>query len=373
VANGAALARLARHPAAADYTTRGLVDAASGALVEDAAMRLGEVFPPGDDEVAAAHEAALAHAARLGITGVHDIVTTSALRAHQASRRNGRLTLRITAQIPVEHLDALERVGLTGGFGDLWLKLGGVKLYLDGSLGARTAALIKPYADRSGEQGLLLFEEDRLRALVRRIDALGLEAVIHAIGDRAIAAAIAALESLGSEAVRARRHRLEHCELTPGDLVERLARVGATASMQPNFVTRWGAPGGMYETALGSARLAEMNRFRSLQQRGVPLAFGSDCMPMGPLSGLAGAVKHPLAGERLTAAEALAAYTSGPAWAGFSEAETGSIEAGKLADLVILEGDPLAAEDPGADCRVVGTVVGGRCVFEAAESRARDA
>jgi len=373
VANGAALARLARHPFGADYATRGLVEAASGVLVEDAAMRLGEVFPPAADEVSAALEAALTHAARLGITGVHDIVTPGALRAEQACRRNGRLTLRITAQVAIEHLEALERVGLAGGFGDPWLKLGGVKLYLDGSLGARTAALTSPYADRSGERGLLLIDEERLRALVRRIDALGLEAVIHAIGDRAIAAALGALELLGPEAVREHRHRIEHCELTPDELVERLARIGATASMQPNFVTRWGMPGGMYLTALGSARHEEMNRFRSLRERGVPLAFGSDAMPMGPLSGLAGAVKHPLEQERLTVAEALAAYTRGSAWAGFAEAETGSIEAGKLADLVILDGDPLSAHDPGADCRVVATVVGGRCVFESPGPWARAA
>jgi predicted amidohydrolase YtcJ len=373
VANGAALAGLARHPDAARYAARGLVDATSGTLIEDAAMRLGEVFPPGEDEVSAALDAALAHAARLGVTGVHDIVTSRAMRVQQTYRRNGRLTLRITAHVAIEHLDALERLGLISGLGDEWFKLGGVKLFLDGSLGACTASLTQPYADRPGEQGLLLIDPEQLHLRLRQIDSLGLQALIHAIGDRAIAAALDALEPLGPEAVRERRHRLEHCEQTPDELVERLARIGATASMQPNFVTQWGMPGGMYGIRLGSLRVREMNRFRSLDECGVPIAFGSDCMPMGPLAGMNGAVNHPLETERLTASQALAAYTLGSARAGFAEAETGSIEAGKLADFVILEGDPISARDPGADCRVVGTIVGGKCVYEAEPAATRGA
>lgn len=368
VVNGAALAHLTAHPAGLTYDACGFIDAATGTLIEDAAMRLAEIFPPGAAEVEAALAAALARAARLGITGAHDIVTPDALRAEQAARRAGRLTLRLTAHLDLAHLDAVEELGLASGLGDAWLRLGGVKLYLDGSLGARTAALREPYADaggRAGDRGLLLYEETKLAALVRRLDAAGLTAVMHAIGDRAIAAALAALEAVGPAAVRERRHRIEHLELTPDDLVERVARSGATASMQPNFVARWGGPGGMYESALGPARLAAMNRFWSLAERGVPLAFGSDCMPMDPLAGLAGAIAHPLARERLDPAAALAAYTRGAAWAGFAERETGTIEPGKLADLAILDGDPLVAP---AASRVVATIVGGAAVFTAAGS-----
>jgi predicted amidohydrolase YtcJ len=174
---------------------------------------------------------------------------------------------------------------------------------------------------------------------------------------------------LGPEAVRAARHRIEHLELTPDDLVARIARLGVTASMQPNFVDRWGQPAGMYARALGPERLAEMNRFRTLRERGVTLAFGSDCMPMGPLAGLRGALRHPRASERLTAQEAFAAYTAGSAYAGFSEAETGAIAIGLLADLVLVAGDPWSAADPEA-CPVLATVVGGRLMHAAATAPA---
>ncbi len=365
VVNGAAISRLAHQPQASDYTSAGFIDAPNGILVEDAAMRLGELFPPDAAEVSAALTAALAHAARLGITGAHDIVTPAALRAHQEHRRSGRLTLRITAHVGIEHLDALDAIGLASGLGDAELRLGGVKLYLDGSLGARTAALSSPYADRPDQCGLLLIDENRLIPLLERIDGLGLTAVIHAIGDRAIAAALTALESLGPAAVRAHRHRIEHFELTPDPLIERMARIGATASMQPNFVARWGATNGMYATALGFSRLREMNRFHTLAERGVPLAFGSDVMPMGPLAGISGAVNHPLTEERLTPLSAIEAYTHGSARASFAESETGSIEPGKLADLTILDRDPLTEIE---SCRVMATLVGGRCVYSSESS-----
>ncbi len=368
VMNGAALARLDAHPGGPAYDACGFIDAPAGTLIEDAAMRLAEVFPPDAMEVEAALAAALARAARRGVTGAHDIVTPDALRAEQAARQSGRLTLRLTAHLDIAHLEAAEELGLASGLGDAWLRLGGVKLYLDGSLGARTAALREPYADaggggRDGGRGLLLYEETKLAALVARLDGAGFTAVLHAIGDRAIATALAALESLGPAAVRERRHRIEHLELTPDDLLERVARSGATASMQPNFVAEWAGLGGMYERALGPARLAAMNRFRSLAERGVPLAFGSDCMPMDPLTGIAGAVAHPVARERLDPAAALAAYTQGSARAGFAERETGALEPGKLADFAVLDGDPLGA--PGA-ARVVAAVAGGAAVFSAA-------
>lgn len=368
VANGAALEHVLGHPDGAAHAAAGLIDSAAGTLVEAAAMRLAPIFPPSPAERSTAIDLAYRHAAQCGVTGVHDIVTTDALREHQIRRRAGRLTLRITAHVAIEQLDALEELGLASGLGDPWLRLGGVKLYLDGSLGARTAALSAPYAGRPVESGLLLIDEEPLAAIIRRLDSLGLTAVIHAIGDRAVAAAIDALEGLGAERVREARHRIEHLELTPDDLVERMARCRAVASMQPNFVALWGARGGMYESVLGGSRWRLMNRFRSLAERGVPLAFGSDCMPMGPFLGLRGAVQHPVEVERLSPADALAAYTHGSAYAGFAERDTGTIEIGKLADLVLLASDPLGGDVPASDrvdeSGVVATIVGGRLVFE---------
>jgi predicted amidohydrolase YtcJ len=365
IANGAALDALGARAAHASHLAQGLVDAPRGLLLEDAAMRLREVFPPTPAEIDAALDRAEAHAHSLGVTGVHDIAEREGIAAFSARRREGRLRLRVTVHVDRMQVPALARLGLGSGPGDSWLKLGGVKLYLDGSLGARTAALRAPYADRPAERGRLLLPESALLPLVRRIDAMGVTAVLHAIGDAAIATALAALAALGPAAVRARRHRIEHAELMPDDLVRRMADIGATASMQPNFPDLWGHEGGMYERAVGRERLQVMNRFHTLRAAGIPLAFGSDCMPMGPVAGLRGATAHPLAGERLSASAALAAYTQGAARAGFSELEMGTIAPGMLADLTVLDRDPSAIGAPGEECRVLATVIGGRLHFSA--------
>ncbi len=370
VANSAALAALLSDKRGAAYAAQGFVDETTGILVEDAAMRLAALFPPAAAEIEQALALACSAAGRLGVTAAHDMVTPGTLRALQVLKARGHLTLRVTAHLAHDQLAAAEEIGLMSGLGDNWLRLGGVKLFLDGSLGARTAALRTPYADRPGTTGLLLIAEEEVNALTRRLDRRGLTAVIHAIGDRAIAVALAALEALGPAAVRTLRHRIEHLELTPDDLLARMAQVGATASMQPNFVARWGEPGGMYEQALGPTRYRAMNRFKSLAERGVPLAFGSDSMPMGPVAGLAGAVAHPVERERLTPAAALTAYAQGAAHAAFTENELGSIAPGKLADLVVLAGDPLDADELPA-CRVAATIVGGRAVFTDDELMAR--
>ena len=360
IANGEALAALRRRAPHAAYLAAGLVDAARGVLLEDAAMRLREVFPPTAAEIDAALDRAEAHALALGVTSVHDIAEREGIAAFAARRREGRLGLRVTVHADRKQLPALARLGVGSGPGDAWLKLGGIKLYLDGSLGARTAALRAPYADRPADRGRLLLPEPVLVPLVRRIDALGVTAVLHAIGDAAIAAALTALEALGPAAVRARRHRIEHAELMPDDLVERMAAIGATASMQPNFPDLWGHAGGMYERAVGRERLQVMNRFRTLRAAGIPLAFGSDCMPMGPLAGLRGAIAHPIAEERLPGSAALAAYTQGSAWAAFAAHETGTLAPGMLADFVLLDRDPFTTGSSSEECRVVATVIGGR-------------
>jgi predicted amidohydrolase YtcJ len=365
VANGAALAALAAHPMAASYAERGLIAAESGVLLEDAAMRLRSLFPPTAAELDQAVATAEAMALRLGITSAHDIEDQAGISALARRRRASALALRITVHAAEEQLAGLEVLGIGGGPGDPWLKLGGVKLFLDGSIGARTAALRIPFADRQ-DRGRLLFETSELKALVRRIDAAGSTAVLHAIGDAAIDQALTALEDLGPQAVRAARHRIEHLELTPDDLIDRLAQVGATASMQPNFVDRWGGRGGLYEQALGPERVRRMNRFRTVLEREIPLAFGSDCMPLGPLSGLRGAISHPVPEERLSLAEALAAYSAGGARAAFSEPETGAIAPGRWADLVLVAGDLFASADPAAS-QVLATIVGGRLRYAAGQ------
>jgi hypothetical protein len=180
--------------------------------------------------------------------------------------------------------------------------------------------------------------------------------MVHAIGDEAVVQGLAALAPvLGGG--NPGRHRLEHVEVTPPDLVRRLARSGAVACVQPNFAGRWSQPGGLNAKRLG-ARLAYCNAYRTLHEAGVPLAFGSDCMPFGPLVGLRGAVAHPLPGERLDPETALLLYTA--AGADLSGGSWGRIQPGAPADLVLLATDP---RSPWEAVRVEGTWFAGRQVF----------
>jgi hypothetical protein len=145
--------------------------------------------------------------------------------------------------------------------------------------------------------------------------------------------------------------------------VERFADLGVVASVQPNFL-KWAREGGLYETRLGVERTRESNPFASLLEAGVPLAFGSDTMPLGPLFGIEQAVTAPAPEQRIGVTEALRAYTHGAAYAGFDEDRMGTVERGKLADLVVLEESPWTVEPDGVgDIDVAMTVVGGRVVY----------
>jgi len=217
---------------------------------------------------------------------------------------------------------------------------GVVKVFLDGSIGAHTAAVSRAFEDDPGNRGELLWTEEALEALVTRCHGEGRQMAMHAIGDRAIAQG---LEGLGRVLAREgrddHRHRIEHCEMLSGEQIERFAELRVVASMQPNFVKRWQHAGGLYEKRFG-ARGKGLNPHGSVLRAGVVLAFGSDCMPMGPLYGIDGAMTHPLAEERLSFEEALRAYTWGSAYAGRIESVTGTLEAGKRGDVVILSGRP---------------------------------
>jgi predicted amidohydrolase YtcJ len=154
-------------------------------------------------------------------------------------------------------------------------------------------------------------------------------------------------------------HRLEHLEVTPPPVIDRLAATGAWACVQPNFARRWSQPGGMNEQRLGRERLQHCNVYRSLQDASVPLAFGSDCMPLGPLYGLQAAVQHPLAHQRLLPEQALHYYTSTPAAMCFGETGAGLLQPGQRADLAVVRGDPFDAA-----AAVAATMMDGNWVWQ---------
>ena len=246
-------------------------------------------------------------------------------------------------------------------------RLGGC-LLVDGSFGSWTAALSEPYADRPGSRGELYFTDDELNALVLTAHAAGLQLAFHAIGDRAVNQLVNAYELAAAEYPRPQpRHRLEHGEfIAPRDW-ERLAALGVILSAQPAFEREWGGPGGMYERRLGPARRRRTNRLRTALRAGVLLAGGSDAniTPVDPLGGIAAAMSHPTPEERLTFAEAFAAFTTGAAASVFAENEGGTLAPGKLASFTVVARDPRAlAPAEVAALEVVATVVRGEVVYQ---------
>jgi predicted amidohydrolase YtcJ len=352
----------------------------TGVLVEGAVDAVYEATRPGPEGMRAYLLAAQEHATARGVTAVHDMVRRSAApRVYRDLDAGGELALRVRINYWADHLDAVLETGLRTNGGSDRVRVGAIKTYTDGSIGGRTARLSEPYADagREGEgngdgsgdegtgddghgtRGVFLESREDLAGLVGRADDAGLQVALHAIGDEAIELALDALE--GSEGTR---HRIEHAEVLTDDLIERLGAAGVVVSAQPNFL-KWAREGGLYDSRLGVERRRDSNRFGALQEAGATLAFGSDCMPLGPLYGVQQTVTAPEPAQRLSVTDALRAYTRGAAYAGFDEDRTGTVERGKCADFAVLEESPWEVPEDGiADIDVAMTVVGGEVVYE---------
>jgi hypothetical protein len=305
--------------------------------------------------------AARDRAHELGITAVHDMVRgTPAPRVYRELDREGELDLRVRINYWTDHLDAAAEAGLVSNVGSEFVRAGAIKSFTDGSIGSGTAKLSEPYAD-SGDRGTWVVPPEELREWVERAEDAGFQFTAHAIGDEAVHETLGAFAECEDPA--SARHRVEHAEVLTDESVERFADLGVVASVQPNFL-KWAREGGLYETRLGVERTRESNPFASLLEAGVPLAFGSDTMPLGPLFGIEQAVTAPAPEQRIGVTEALRAYTHGAAYAGFDEDRMGTVERGKLADLVVLEESPWTVEPDGVgDIDVAMTVVDGDVVY----------
>jgi len=312
--------------------------------------------------------AACRHANGLGVTSVHENLYQRQLpfvREYLQLRRAGQLSIRVYCNLEAKMFDQLAGLGLSSGLGDECFRLGGLKAFADGSFGAQTAALSHPYHDKPDTDGLLMSSDEDYRFLLETANRLGQQVNTHAIGDRGIDFVLRCHQKAGGKEQAERlRHTIIHAEFLIAPLLKRVKQLGLMLLMQPNFVHRWGLPGGMYDQRLGVERAKRLNNFRSVLDAGVRLAFGSDCMPMDPLYGIFAAATHPNPATRITVAEALRCYTVEAAYASFEEAEKGSLAVGKLADFVVLSHDPLTM-DPAALGKVVveQTYVGGTCVY----------
>lgn len=332
----------------------------TGVVVEDALGVVRRETAPDAERMRDLVTTARDRAHTLGVTGVHDMVRRStAPRVYRELDRAGALDLRVRINYWSDHLDALSELGAVTNHGSEFVRVGGVKSYTDGSFGGRTAQLSEPY--ENGETGQWVTGPEQLREIVARADEAERQCCVHAIGDRAVEAVLDTYEATDDPS--GSRHRVEHAELLPRSLLERFADAGVVASVQPNFL-KWAREGGLYEDRIGCERTRRTNRCRTLLEAGIPLAFGSDCMPLDPLFGIEQTVTAPTEEQRLPVTEALRAYTVGAAYAGFDEHRLGTIETGKRADLVALARSPWdAAPDAIADIGVTHTIVDGRVVY----------
>jgi len=324
------------------------------------------VPPPTPKELEVAILVACRDAAKVGLTSIHCLVDSSSeISALHALRKRKRLPLRVNILPPREFLESLAALGMTTGFGDDYLRIGPVKIFADGSLGARTAALAEDYSDDPGNKGIMIFSQDELNAIVEKAHKLDLQVAIHAIGDRAVEFALAAVENALSRFPRKdHRHRIEHASVLNRLLIKRMKDLNVIASIQPTFtISDFWVP-----RRVGPERARLVYPFKTLMKSGVVIAASSDCPTeiLNPILGIHAAVTRRgfVPEESLNVNEAIQAFTVNAAYASFEEESKGSIEEGKLADFVVLSEDiTQIPSERIKDVCVEMTVIGGRIVY----------
>ena len=389
LANGAALKAAGVTRATAGVAGGEIVRRADGeptGLLKDNAMALvDKVAPPPSPEMRRrALTAAMHYVAERGVTTVHDMSTAAAwddMALYAELRKANGLRTRIYSVVPIAQWERLRDVvarreyGGTDGRGDEWLRIGGLKGFVDGSLGSHTAAFHEPFADAPDDRGLLVNTPDDLYRWISGADQAGLHVMVHAIGDRANSLLLDTFARVAAEnGARDRRFRIEHAQhLAPRD-IPRFAALDVIASMQPYHAI----DDGRWAEKYIADRISTTYAFRSLLDARATLAFGSDWFvaPPAPLEGIYAAVtrrtidgRHPagwVPQQKITVDEAVRAYTSTAAYASFDESRKGVLSPGRLADFVLLERNifEIPAEEIGA-VHVRMTIVGGRPVFDA--------
>lgn len=348
----------------------------AGILKDNAMYLVDRVIPDAPDALKdRALDAAMDYVAAQGVTSVHDMGSWSNVEVFERARNEGRMKTRIYAAIPLWDWQKLEaRIDSTGR-GDEWVRLGGLKGFVDGSLGSHTAAFMEPFTDAPDDTGLLISSKEDLYAWTSGADRAGLHVMVHAIGDRAIRLQLDIFERVAAEnGPRDRRFRIEHAQhIDPADIT-RFAALEIIPSMQPYHAIddgRWAV------RVIGPKRIRTTYAFRSLLDSGARLALGSDwsVAPATPIEGIYAAVTRRtlddlnpdgwVPEQKITVEEALRGYTIDAAYAVYEEDIKGSLEPGKLADFVILDRDlTTLPPDEIRDAKVDLTVVGGKIAYE---------
>lgn len=357
----------------------------TGVFKESPAMNLlsSQVPPPTLPQGAEAIVRAMDVMASQGITSASDAATghgpsiTDEVQMYRSAARSGKLAGRIVLMPQIEYVappnsdDAHLVSEFLVGDDPEWLQIGATKIFADGALTTRTAALREPYADGDSNSGLLIWDQETLCSMIRRASAAGWQIGTHAIGDRAIEVVLECYEQALRETPRQdHRHRIEHCMLLDRELGRRIQQMGIVPTIQPGFISRLGDA---YVAALGMERASQLMPMQLFDWMGITVGFSSDrpVIPGAPLRGVRSAMQRvtpqgiQLGPEHtMTALEAVRHYTSGSAYATHTEDWKGTLRRGSVADFTVLSRNPAETnfEDFGA-IRVLITVAGGTETF----------
>jgi len=319
--------------------------------------------------------AAMNHVAGNGVTSVHDMSGWQSLTTYRRAEDRGNLITRIYSVVPLRSWERLRDEIEGRGTGNEWLRIGGLKGFMDGSLGSHTAAMLEPFTDAPEDKGFLINELDDMSEWVTGADAAGLQVMVHAIGDSAIRDLLDIyLDAVDTNGERDRRFRMEHAQHIAPEDIERFAVQEVIASMQPYHAIddgRWA------EKVIGPERGKTTYAFRSLIDAGARVTFGSDwsVAPATPIEGIYAAVTRRtlddanpdgwIPEQKVTVEQSLHAYTTVAAYASFEENIKGMLKPGMLADFVLLDRDLTDIPvDSIRETRILKTVVGGTIVFE---------
>lgn len=309
---------------------------------------------------------------RLGLVGAHDpFVDAATLRAYQEAADAGLFPFRLYAFILNQWADPLMAAGIKRGFGTEWVKVGAIKIFLDGGMSSRAAAVFEPYAYPPGAgRGILNYDQKGINREIEKFDGSGYQISVHAQGDRALEMLLKAFGRT-MEKGNPLRHQIVHAGNLTSSQIDRVEEMGLYISSQANFFSLLGD--GFME-AYGPVRSQELYRFKTLLQRGVKLGFSSDCpvAEPNPLIGVRDSICRKTAkgqefgpAECITVEQALALYTREAAYFSFEERQRGTLKEGKVADLVVLDKNPIqTAPEAIPDCQVKMTVVGGKIVYD---------
>ncbi|UCH96477.1 MAG: amidohydrolase [Candidatus Aminicenantes bacterium] len=330
--------------------------------------------PPSKDQLQKAIKKALAHANSLGLTSIQDNTSAAIFEVYQELLEKNQLTVRINAWRHVDFLKNFEKIGIVSNFGSDMLRLGTIKIFVDGSMGAGTALFYDPYSDDKTTPGIPIYPEETLYSLVKSIDKAGLQVAAHAIGDKANTWILNAFARAFKEnGKREARHRVEHAQVVLPEDILRFRELGIIASIQPSHCIddmRWA------EKRIGN-RVKNSYLFNSFVKAGVKVAFGTDwpVESLDPMLTLYAAVTREFPGggpgggwfpeEKITLEQAIEFYTLGAAYAEFQEKNKGSVKVGKLADLVVLDKNLFKIPTKEIlNTKVDLTILGGKVIYK---------